>query len=44
MLGALIATAPTWLTKNPADTPGYDAPWVYPAANPVVQQELLQKQ
>jgi len=33
MLGALIATAPTWLSPNYHVNAGYEAPWIYPAVH-----------
>lgn len=36
----LVATAPQWLSRSASMTSSYDAPWVYPGMNPVVQAQM----
>jgi hypothetical protein len=40
VLAVLVVTAPNWLSAKKHTTSGYDAPWVYPGLNPVVQAQM----
>jgi len=36
----LVMTAPNWLKRSNEMAATYDAPWVYPGQNPVVQAQM----
>ena len=36
----LASTYPSWINRGGGYQSSYDAPWIYPSMNPVVQSEL----